>query len=102
MDPPRSWFDDFLYALSRYLCDESGVAASDAASVVYSTVQIVLPRGFSGAAAPYRHEPWLDSLCVDFDDGAPVGIRALASPILKAECGRELDRLSFRFNPERA
>lgn len=69
------------------------------AALVFRITQINPPKEFAGASRFYLDDAPVDGFEIGFDAGGrALPPKALAKPILKHETGRDLKRMSLRFN----
>lgn len=91
---------DFVLQLSRYVAQKVRKKTGNTPTcLLYRIIQIIPPPSFAGASDWYRNEKWVDAFHVSFENENPTDITALTQPILKAPSGRDLQRVSFSFNP---
>ena len=91
---------DFVLKLAQFIAKKvkkkTGMLPT---RLLFRIVQIVPPAEFIGASSWYSHEKWIDAFAVTFANHKPVRLEAISRPILKAPTGRDLQRVSFEFNP---
>jgi hypothetical protein len=68
-------------------------------SIKFIVKQIKMPDDFVGSNALYVNDPWVEAIRVDFAEDNKLTISRLNEQILKYPTGRNIKRLSFKFNP---
>ena len=94
----------FLLALGRYLKRRAQRRAkTNVTAVRFRVQQLVPPVSYEGRTAWYRELPWIDAFDIDFTGTEPrVVLLDPSRKLLAGPTGRDINRLSFRFNPSAA
>lgn len=92
----------FFESLMHYIRDGSeGYLGSVPDHLIVKIIQIDPPEEYIGYSEWYLEDGWKDAFRVDFSNGQ-TNVEKLSDPILDVPTGRDLDRMSFEFNPDQA
>ncbi|MCB2198750.1 hypothetical protein KQI63_05050 [bacterium] len=89
----------FILRLAELIARKASHQGTHPESLRFRMRQIIPPKGFAGSIQPHLEKPWRDAFVVRFNQGQAVSIEGLGDKILEGPTGRDINRISFAFNP---